>query len=55
MIVDHDSDRAEYRQFQVDMLNAKHKGTHTEEQIVDRLIELFLNGNLYAKRALEES
>ncbi len=30
----------EYAQFRVDLLNSKFKGTHTERQMVERLIDL---------------
>lgn len=43
----------EYNQFRVDLLNSKFKGTHTERQMVERLIELYERKNIYALRALE--
>ena len=49
-----DEDR-EYRQFQVDLLNSKFKGTHTETEMIERLIELYRKGNRHARRGLENA
>jgi hypothetical protein len=43
----------EYRQFQVDLLNSKFKGTHTEREMVERLIKLCDAKNPFALRGLE--
>lgn len=48
-------EKAEYHQFHVDLLNSKFKGTHTERQMIERLIELYQNGNRYALRALADA
>ena len=48
-----DTEAREYLQFQADLLTSKFKGTHTEMEMTDRLIELYQKGNRYAKRGLE--
>lgn len=30
----------EYQQFRVDLLNSKFKGTHSEQQMIERLVDL---------------
>ena len=50
-----DEDTIEYRTFQVDLLNAKFKGTHTEREMVERLITLCAKQNRHALRALNET
>lgn len=46
-----DEDR-EYQQFRVDLLNSKFKGTHTEEQMIERLIQLCQKGSRHALKGL---
>ena len=41
-----------YLQFQTDLLQSKFKGTHTEAQMVERLVLLCENKNKYALRGL---
>jgi len=55
MYVSNQEQYAEYMRFKVDMLNAKHKGAHTEKEIVEKLIQLVKSDNIYAKRAVEEA
>lgn len=50
-----DHDIREYEQFRIDLLNSKFNKTHTEGQMLDRLRELCLKGNVYALRGLEDS
>lgn len=45
-------DETEYRQFQVDLLNSRFKGTHTEAQMVDRLMKLCEKKNRFALEGL---
>jgi hypothetical protein len=48
-------DAREYNQFMADLLNAKFNKTHTEGQMVEKLIQLCQNGNVYALRDLEKA
>jgi hypothetical protein len=50
-----DPDLHEYQQFYVELLNSKFKGSHTEAQMVERLIGLCQRKNKYALRALESA
>lgn len=50
-----DNEAKQYQQFRVDLLNSKFKGTHSEQQMIERLIELRRTKNRYALRALEEA
>lgn len=45
----------EYRQFQVDLLNSKFKGTHSEREMVERLIKLCEANNPFALRGLQSA
>ena len=49
-----DEDR-EYREFQVDLLNSKFKGTHTETEMIERLVALYRKGNRHARRGLQNA
>lgn len=50
-----DDEDKEYHRFWVDLLNSKYKGSHTEQQMVERLIQLCQKGNKYARRGLAEA
>lgn len=50
-----DPDLQEYQNFYVDLLNSKFKGTHTEAQMVERLVELCKKKNTYALRAVRNA
>lgn len=50
-----DDEAMEYQQFRVDLLNSKFKGTHSEQQMIERLIQLCQKRNRYALRGLENA
>jgi hypothetical protein len=50
-----DDEAREYQQFRVDLLRSKFKGSHTESQMVERLIQLCQKGNKYALRGLADA
>lgn len=50
-----DPDRIEYNQFRVDLLNSKFKGSHTEAQMIERLMDLYARRNKYAVKALVDA
>jgi hypothetical protein len=55
MTMNDDSEAKEYPQFKVDLLNSKFKGTHTETQMIERLIQLCQKKNRYALRGVAEA
>ena len=50
-----DHELLEYNQFRVDLLNSKFKGTHTEAQMIERLIQLCQQKNKFALHAISEA
>jgi hypothetical protein len=53
--MDNDIEAREYRQFQVDLLNSKFKGAHTEKEMIERLILLCQKRNRHALRGIAEA
>lgn len=47
-----DQEEKAYRQFQVDLLNSRFKGTHTEAEMIERLMVLCAARNRFALQGL---
>lgn len=50
-----DDEAKEYQQFRVDLLNSKFKDSHSEQQMIERLMELCRTKNRFALRGLAEA